>query len=293
MKNKHSDQPNKSNVQEEQFKNIQSGSLYDSSFLNLQYRNKRRRFIFRIAFSAFIFIALLIFAIVASFIFLRVEYIQVQGNEFYLDNEILDIADIQMGGSLLLVDRSKIAENVMRENPHIYRVDVELSLPSTVRITITEDSPILYFRLAEHYIVLSRELRVLEVFTPENVDRAFLSRLYSTQLPEVLYANHGQVIRFASDANVSFIVDLIDAIEASPLSGRVNNINMSNRFDIRIRYDERWDIFLGNRHNFSYKLIFASEALQYFVPYATGRMYFENIDEGSAIPDSRDYHIRD
>lgn len=266
-------------------------SLYDNSFLNLQYRNKRRRLIFRIAFIAFIFIALLIFAVVAMFIFLRIEYIEIHGNSFYLEQEILDIADIPMGSSLLLVDRNKIAENIMQENPHIYRVNIELSLPSTLRITVTEDSPILYFPLADHYIVLSRELRVLEVFTPENVDREFLSRLYSTLLPEVLYANHGQVIRFGSDINNSFIVELIDAIEDSPLSGSVNNINMSNRFDIRIRYDDRWDIYLGNRHGFGYKLLFVHEALQHMVPYATGRMYFEDIDEGSIIPDSRDYLI--
>ncbi|MCL2212981.1 MAG: FtsQ-type POTRA domain-containing protein [Oscillospiraceae bacterium] len=284
-------QHNQTGTSEEFFDSDLTGSFSDNSYQNLQRRNNRRRLILRITFGAFFLIALIIIAIAASFIFFRIENIEIYGNEFYLPEEILDFADIQEGSSLLLVDRNEIVENILREMPHIHRVNVELSLPSTLRITVVEDSPILYFHMAEHYIVLSRELRVLAVFNAENVDRNLLDRLYSTFLPEVLYANYGQVIRFSSDTNSGFIVDLIDSIEYSPLSGRVNNIDLSNRFDIRIRYDDRWDIFLGNRHDFNYKLLFVHEALQYFVPYATGRMYFEDTGVGFASPNSTQYFI--
>jgi len=283
----HSDSPEIEHV----FDPALTEAFAENSFQILQQRKDRKRIIMRVAIVVFTIIALLIAAAASAFFFFRISYITVKGNQFYSADEIIHIAGIEPGSSLLLVDRAGITNNLLREMPHIYNITVEIILPSTIQINIIEDSPILYFVLAEHYVVLSRELRVLEVFAPDNADRNFLDRLYSTQLPEIVYANYGHAVRFASPLNNRFIIDLIDAIEASPMAGRVNQLDMSNRFDINVLYDDRFIVHLGNRELFDIKLSFAHAMTERFVPYASGVIDARNHREGSVIPNLTEYFI--
>ena len=76
---------------------------------------------------------LLVFAI-----FLRVDQVNVIGNERYLTQTVLDASGIEMGENLLTLERFRISARILKELPFVESVQIGIKLPDTVNISIVE-----------------------------------------------------------------------------------------------------------------------------------------------------------
>lgn len=264
----------------------------DNSYQSHLARNNRRKMMMWAVFSSIIVLIVLVIALITALLFFRVEYIIIEGNDFYTIEEIIEASGVNSGDNMFFMSRRQIAESLTRSLPYIYSVQFVTNLPNTLYIIIVEDTPLFYFVLSERYVVISRELKVLEVFEPGDVNIDLVDQLPRLIMPTLSIVNIGERLEFANTPNPMFIVDLLSGIATSPLAGQVTDIDVSNRFDIRITYDQRWRIHFGSRDDFDIKLRFAAEISSNFIPTATGVILVDNVRDGRAIPDRDDYFIR-
>jgi len=264
----------------------------DNSYQSHLARNNRRKIYLWVVFSSLIVFVVLIIGLVTALLFFRVEYIIIEGNDFYSIEEIIQASGISNGDNMIFMNRRQIAESLTRSLPYIYSVQFVVSLPNSLHIIIVEDTPLFYFMLSDRYVVISSGLKVLEIFTSGDVNIDLIDQLPRLTMPSLNVVNIGEVLQFSDTPSPLFIVNLLNAIVNSPFSGQVSEIDVSNRFDIHMMYDQRWQIRFGSREDFDIKLRFAAEISSRFIPTATGVILVDNIHDGRAIPDRDDYFIR-
>lgn len=69
---------------------------------------------------------------------LKVKNISVENSEYYTAEKIKEVASVKEGKNMLLLGRSKIKNNILKELPYIENVKIKLGKDSTLRIIVTE-----------------------------------------------------------------------------------------------------------------------------------------------------------
>lgn len=75
---------------------------------------------------------------VGATVFFRVERVTVTGNRRYTQEEIIAASGIQLGDNLYSLNKVRIDQNIRKSLPYIGDLTINRSLPSTIRITVTE-----------------------------------------------------------------------------------------------------------------------------------------------------------
>lgn len=85
---------------------------------------------------------------------------------------IVNVSGIKRGSSIFTVDEEKAINNIEKNYPYIKAIKVERVFPNKVRIEITERIAILSVKLSDsdEYLVLDRELKVLEILPQEQLN---------------------------------------------------------------------------------------------------------------------------
>ena len=69
-----------------------------------------------------------------------------------------------------------------------------------------------------------------------------------------------------------FPIDLIDALNQEKILDRISEIDVSDNFNITVRYDDRFQVLLGDREDFAEKLAMIREVIKDLAADATGRI---------------------
>lgn len=121
-------------------------------------KRKKKNYLLR-----FLIVALVIggaFAFTFSDFFL-IETVTADGNYYYSDDEIMNMAGADKGINLIWdVDKSEYAESLL-ESPYFAAVDVKRKLPKTLHFDITERRQIAAVVYGEDYIVIDKEGTIL------------------------------------------------------------------------------------------------------------------------------------
>ena len=83
-------------------------------------------------------IAVLAAVAVACVVFFRVNHIEVEGNQRYSAQEIIDASGIQIGDNLVALPRGRIASNILSKLPYVEGVVPRRALPDGVVLVVTE-----------------------------------------------------------------------------------------------------------------------------------------------------------
>lgn len=95
--------------------------------------------------------------------FFEIRKIEVKGNKYYSDDEIITMADARTGGNLFSgLRRGEITERLMKD---VYITDVNVSrkLPDTVEINVDEKDQIAAIAYGNRYVVIDKKGLILRV----------------------------------------------------------------------------------------------------------------------------------
>ena len=99
-----------------------------------KYHRRRNGVLFTIL--AVILIAASVVA--ACTVFFRVETVTVEGTARYTTEEILSVANVEMGANMILTPGEQIAQRIYEALPYVDEVDVQKQFPTTINLKITE-----------------------------------------------------------------------------------------------------------------------------------------------------------
>ena len=120
-------------------------------------KKKQRHFRTWVYVTAFILMAVIFGFFFSISGFFTVDSIEVQGNEHYTSEEIINIAHAVPGRNLLYNTNKLEIVSYLEQNPYIKTAEVRRKLPSTLLIVVTERSEKMAFKYDNDYLVMDGE----------------------------------------------------------------------------------------------------------------------------------------
>lgn len=210
-------------------------------------RRKRRSNV--MTYSALAVAAFTIVGLIVCLCFLfDLKEVTVNGVTLYTNEQILAVGGVTKGSNLIRTNTDIIEQRLLNTLPYIEEVKVTKDYPNSLVIEVKEAEKCVEIENAGRYCVLSKAGNLLEV---DNTTRdASLPLVVGFEIKEPK-ANKPVESNDAGKAKV--LMQMIGDIEKSGLK-KIVEINITNRTDLYLKYDNRIDIQLGSSLDMEYKL---------------------------------------
>ena len=170
----------------------------------------------------------------ACTVFFQVETVTVTGNERYSEQQILDVASVEMGANMILTPSEQIAQRIYDGLPYIHEVQVHKRFPTTIRLEITECQPAAVITGAASAWLVDANGKLLEA-----ADDTMKQEYPNVTGLELLEPKQGKQAATTDDCG---------------LMEGVTSIDVSSGTEIQVVYQGRLTIKLLNNANFEKKM---------------------------------------
>ncbi len=175
--------------------------------------------------------------------FFRLQHLNFVNLSGYPAEDVFAATGIKKNDFIFTVSSFDIEKKLRTKFPYIQSVEVELDLPDTVSLIFEEDCALFYTQIYDEYFVISESMRVLARY--DSVDE-LEPGLRAVKLPAVSWAVVGHPLRFFDTSYLSFLRSFLSEMEVADIYPQITSMDISNRFDLIITYEDRLEIFLGN-----------------------------------------------
>lgn len=222
-----------------------------------------------------------IFVIICMALFLKIEHIEVKGNERYTKEQIIDESGISVGQNLYAINKKSAEAAIIAEYPYVSDVVIRRKLPSTLNFKVSEDQPKYFTEICGEYYILSDTLRVLERTTemPSTEEQPLVRIMFS----EIKSAVVGESVTFDKDLTFDYIHNFIQALNGHDAAEHLTSIDLTKKYNIYVTYQDRFKIYLGDNSETEMKLTFAELMINTFEPAQRGEVDAHDITVGSVI----------
>ena len=188
----------------------------------------------------------------------KINKIVVEGNHYYNDEAVLQMAGIAAGDELFGWDMQKSCNAIIAAYP--YASDVYVSIEFfTVKIEIVERPTVMYAEYQDQYFSFDRDLRVLEIKT--DGEEAF-SPFLRVKLPTLSSVQAGYNVQFNSAiGDVSYLSQLLEVLADRNLLENVTYIDFSERFSLSFVLSNSTKVEIGSLNDADKKLTLLWEEL--------------------------------
>ncbi len=205
-------------------------------------------------------VAIVAAAVFGVTVFFQVNTFEIHGVENYSEDAVIIASGIELGQSILLVDKSKVASQINTRLPYVQSVQIERRLPGTVVITVTEGKAAASVRSEyDEYWLIDDKGKLMEQV---NEDRA----ASVTQISGVsaLLPVAGDQIRLSQEdqQRLDVALELLQQLERYDLAGQIVSIDVTQLYNIVMYYTDQFEIQLGSTEELDYKIKYLAYALE-------------------------------
>jgi cell division protein FtsQ len=209
-------------------------------------QKQRRRKNMVIYYLMFLFAAVIVFSILAATVLFTLEYIEVEGDTIYPDEQIITVSGIRTGVNLLRFDTSEGKRRLIDNLVYVDSVEIRKNLPSRITIHIVGAVEMAVIEHEGLFFKVSKNGRLLEITGR------------STSLPVIFGFDADEPVvggyLFSNEARkTELLYTLMNTIEEVGLHG-IADINIRDVGDIRMNYMNRVTLLLGDSRELERKL---------------------------------------
>lgn len=245
-------------------------------------RNKRRRSIKTILIVVSVMVILIVFLLLMIHKFFRVQEIVVDGISYYDYATILKKSGVEKGQIIFGVSDKTVREKLIADLPHVRTVNLDLRFPSGVYIEIEEEVPAYYFEMVGEYFVINEDMKVLDRFLTLDKLQSVYPDLMAISIPEVGRAITSEKVLFATEFASKHTDDALYALRQWDRFDQITEINLENRFELSICYQDRIRVEFGSYTDFAGKLRLLEEMIDYYDGDVSGTFSVADVEKGIA-----------
>ena len=195
-------------------------------------------------------------------VFFQVNTFEVSGNENYSEEAIILASGVELGDSILLVDRGKTASQTTTKLPYVEKVTVSRRLPGTVVIEVTEGQAVASLKSEyDEFWLIDSSGKLMEQVSEDRAGSVTrlegLSALMPVAGDQVLLSEEDQ-------QRLDTALEILKQLERYDLAEQIVTIDVTQLYNIVMYYTDRFEIQLGSTDELDYKikyLAFAMESL--------------------------------
>lgn len=221
-------------------------------------------------------------AIVGIGSFFKISDIQVTGNVIYSSKDILDVAEIELGDNLFLINKGAIEESILDNRNFVDTVTISRKLPDTVEINILESQLLASVELNGSFFVLNRKCQILSKTDAEGA----AGHVRITGI-EPLSPRVGEQLKLgvAEAAKEDYLADVMEMLLLKGLYGNVSRIDASNVSSFKFNYGDNLIIDLGKNEELERKFDMLERILADLAENDRGTISLAKVGEGHFIPE--------
>lgn len=248
-------------------------------------REKQKRL--RIFYPILVLFVLAVGLVLSFTVFFHLNKVEVRGYSIYSENEVVSVSGVKDGDNLFLINRGKVKEHITEKLPYIGDVSVKLALPNKLIITVFETSVCCAVDNKSEYVLLNENGKVLG--TASSIDEIYKDavleggKVLESEEPEkpqgkpkyvlahkdfvvlkgtkVKQATPGQTVQFNKEKTLSVYTDIMNLFIENEITG-ITELNLSDVYNIVMKYENRIDVKVGSITNLKDKMAFAAEVIK-------------------------------
>lgn len=209
------------------------------------------------------FIALLVVAAIGAVLSMTVLFnissIKVaKKGSYYSEKEILSASGFDVGDNMVRTNFSDAQNRIETMLPYVLKADIQKSLSGAVTITITDNKASVIFAVKNGYALADANGKVLELL-PEQPEESKYMVLISSQ---ELTAKIGEYIGFADEAEEKLYNEICRELIKTGLYEHITALDISQPANIKIIYENRLRIKVGDISHINSKLTAAAKSIE-------------------------------
>ncbi len=195
--------------------------------------------------------------VLACTVFFRVETVRIEGNARYTEEQILSVADVDMGSNLILTPGDQIAQRLYDGLPYIDRVEVHKHFPTTIRLDIVETVPVAVIATEVGVKwIMDAKGKLLEP-TDDQTALQFIEvqglQAVDPQIGKPVDVGEGHI------SQLNGLLELLQVLEQRGMNAKISYINAASRTELVMLYDGRLKAKLLNNVDFNRKILILEE----------------------------------
>lgn len=242
----------------------------------------RKRFLLQLGTMVVVVIALLF----GMSLFFKVDHVSVSGVEKYTGWDIYQACGIQEGDNLLTISKARVASRIYERLPYVKSVRIARKLPDTVLIEIREldvtyavetDGGDWWLMRSDGVILEKIESEVVGSYTRIQGVKVLMPTVGEKAVPAEpepagTYPDGSTVpVTTTGQERLTAAMSIMQNLEKNGILGAVTRIDVSDLWDLQLRYDDRIQVLLGENTRMEDKIgDMAAAILDTLKPYAKG-----------------------
>ncbi|MBQ8435265.1 MAG: FtsQ-type POTRA domain-containing protein, partial [Oscillospiraceae bacterium] len=162
---------------------------------------------------------------------------------------------IEIGDNMVRLDAEEAESRILASMVYIEKVDISKKYPDTLEITVEKCIPSANAEYDNGTLLLSPKGKILENNQEPQSDLLTVKGL------ELITYEQGDYIRSADEQKTDIYFDIITALEGCKNS-KVVSIDITDKYNIIINYDNRINFDAGNANKIAYKIQLADTGLE-------------------------------
>ena len=204
-----------------------------------------------------------VFMLVCIFVFFRVHSYEITGNTAgYDESSIEECTGIERGMNIYFADLDKAERNILKNYPFVRSVRISRSIPTTLKIDLDCDPTSYFMDIENEYFVLTADLRVAARYPDAESMKTEYPNAKKLVCSDVKRAVVGENVTFMDSKYYDEAMTVLTSVEESDVFAKLTGINMRNKFDVQLIYDDRFKALLGGTGDFRLKLSFLNEIMK-------------------------------
>lgn len=253
-------------------------------------RRKRRKSNMSLYYIMVAVIVVFAFYFLSNFVFFRLDEITITGSTYYSRDNILMASTLREGDNLFRTDIKGIEERLNSMMVYADDVKVRRKLPSKIEITVTEAVPKYNLEQDGKYYVVSESGKILETNLSAPQDGLLIVKGF-----DIKDTKPNAVLESNDSLKANILSEITAKLESMDFE-KIDTIDIYDRTDIKLYYDNRIEISIGSSLDIPYKLRYTRAVLDavkktYGDDYE-GRLIYHSASSGmSAIAKNDDNEV--
>ena len=206
--------------------------------------------------------------------FFNLEKVSVSGVTLYTGDQIVEVGGVVNGANLFRTNTKLIEERLVDTLPYIESAKVTKDFPNSLVIEVVEAEKAVEIESDNAYYVISRSGRVLE--GP--------NQIHDTSLPlvkgfEIKSPKVNEKLESRDSHKTKILMQIVEDIKESEIDN-ITVIDLTDRTDIVMWYDNRIEMRVGSSLDMDYKLTYMKYVVRDLADDYEGMLRYNGMDTG-------------
>lgn len=218
--------------------------------------------------------------VTAMTIFFKIDTITLTGDTRYSREEVALASGLKPGDNLILFDKFAAIDSIFAQCPYLDEIQMRRRPPDEVEIIVTECVPAAVLRTSQGNFLMDKKGKLLEKVTSSGRKGLPLVRG-----AEADGAETGKYVEFLQKDSKKTLLLLLNTAEDDDILKDMDEIDLSQQYDIRFRYLGRFTVRLGTVEDLEKKISWLHRVVEEELnANATGTLDLSDTQKVSFIP---------